>query len=88
MGDIERVCHAQANLDLGIIIHLYRLSKPGAKISNRDWSSKSPRILTKEEVSSLLIREPVDVYYGLHDSTGKHEAGAWLISEAGITKLE
>jgi hypothetical protein len=39
--DIERLSHPGANVDQGFIIHLYRLSQPGAKLSDRDWSSAS-----------------------------------------------
>ena len=87
VDDIERICHVQANLELGIIIHIYRLSAPGAKISNRDWSPNSPRILPKEQVSKLITGKPVEVYYGLHDSTGLHETGAWLLSGCEIIPL-
>lgn len=88
MDDIERICHAQANLELGILIHLYRLSKPGARISNRDWSSKSPRIMSKEDILNLTSGKPILIYYGLHDSTERYETGAWLIRNAGFTRLD
>jgi len=87
IDDIERLCHEEANLDIGIIIYLYRLSAPGAKISNRDWSSNSPRILSKENILKIAGGKPVDIYYGLYDSTGKYESGAWLIQKQTITPL-
>lgn len=52
IDDIERICHEQANLNLGLIIHLYRLSKPGAKMSNRDWSSNSQPMI---DICTLTI---------------------------------
>jgi hypothetical protein len=88
VDDIRRICHAQANLELGIIVHLYRLSTPGARISNRDWSPNSPRILSKEEVLKLIVGKQVDIYYGMADSTGNHPSGAWSINQGSLTRLD
>ena len=79
IDDIERVCHSQANIERGLIVHLYRLSTAGAQLSNRDWSSNSKRILSQGEVAKLTLGKPVDVFYAMYDSTGKYSCGAWAI---------
>ena len=85
--DIERLCHRDANLEHRFAVHLYRLSEPGAKFSGRDWSSNSPRILSKEHVAKLTAKRPIEVYYGIHDSTGKYASGVWLIRRGTISPL-
>jgi hypothetical protein len=84
MDDIERLSHASANVDQGLVIHLHRLSKPGAKISGRDWSAASKRIVSKESVVQIALGKPLEIYYGMFDSTGKYASGVWLIREGAI----
>ena len=79
IDDIERVCHQEANLEHGFIVHLYRLSESGKLFSHRDWSSKSPRIMTIEDVRQLSVGKPVEIYLGLSDSTGIYTSGVWRI---------
>ena len=86
--DIERLCHQEANLIQGFIVHLYRLSKPGALFLNRDWSSNSARILTPEDAVELSTGKPVEIYYGMADSTGKHKLGAWCIQQGRMSLLK
>jgi len=86
-GDIKRLTHEDANVENAIIIHLYRLSKSGAKFSSRDWPAKSKRILSKDEVAKIGMEKPVEIYYGLSDNTGKHDSGAWLIYNGSIEEL-
>ncbi len=87
IGDIERLCHTDANLAQGFIVHLYRLSKSDALFSGRDKSSNSA-LLTKEDASELSANKAVEIYYGIHDSTGKHESGLWLIKQGTISSLK
>jgi hypothetical protein len=77
--DIERLSRPEANVDQRFIVHLYRLSEPGAKLSGRDWSANSRRIVSEERAAEIAAGKPVEVYYGLYDSTGKHKSGVWLI---------
>jgi hypothetical protein len=88
LDDIERLCHQDANLDQGFVVHLYRLSEPDAKFSNRDWSPKSPRILSGERIAEIVGGRPVDIYYGVHDSTDQHTSGVWLIRQGAISSLK
>lgn len=83
--DIERLCHPEANLIQGFIVHLYRLSKPGALFSNRDWSSNSTRILTLEDLAELSTGKTVEIYYGMAGSTGEHKLGVWRIQRGKIS---
>jgi hypothetical protein len=85
--DIERLCHPEANLEYGFVVHLYRLSKSGNPFSSRDWSPKSPRILSVDEVGELSVGKSVEVFYGLADSTGDHEAGVWDIRDGKVSSL-
>jgi hypothetical protein len=75
IDDIERLCHQEANLEHSFIVHLYRLSESGNLTSGRDWSSKSPQIMTAEDIRQLSVGKPVEIYLGLFDSTGMHSNG-------------
>ena len=85
--DIERLSHADANVDQGLVIHLHRLSNPGARVSGRDWSPSSKKIVTKESVAQIAAGKPVEVYYGTYDSTGKYPSGVWLIRDGAIERV-
>ena len=86
--DIDRLSHPDAAIDLGIVVHLYRLSESGKLFSGRDWSARSGRILSVEDVADLVRTKPVEVYYGLHDRTGRHENCVWLIDANGMERLD
>jgi len=86
--DLSRLCHRNANLENGFIIHLYRISGPeGQRISGRDWSPNSMRILTCEEVAELVEGKTLEVFYSLADNTGRHLCGAWSITDGNIQKI-
>jgi len=85
--DLSRLCHADANIENGFIIHLYRISGPEVQVSGRDWAPNSKRILTCEEVAELVGDEAVEVFYGLADSTGTHASGAWSIIDGNIQRI-
>jgi len=85
MEDIRRLSHPEAHVGQGFVMHLYRLSQPGALFSNRDWSPNSKRILTPHRVSQLARDTQVEIYYGMHDSTRKHESGVWSTGQ-GVAK--
>lgn len=87
IDDIERLCHKDANIENGFIVHLYRLSESGALFSGRDWSSKSPRILDLEHIRRLSTGKTVEIFYGLTDSTGINRSGLWNIKDGNITVL-
>ena len=87
IDDIERLCHIDSNVEQGILIHLYRLSKPGAHFSGRDWSSNYRQIISKERVAEISLNKPVDIYYGMHDITNKYESGAWMIRKGKVHPL-
>lgn len=84
-NDIERVSHPNSNAAFGFIIHLYRLSTPGAQFSSRDWSPNSTRIVSMNTIPRLVDGKCVDVYYGMADLTGKFERGLWRIDGSGET---
>ncbi|OGN94758.1 MAG: hypothetical protein A2Z71_05930 [Chloroflexi bacterium RBG_13_50_21] len=86
--DIERLCHVEANIEHGFIVHLYRLSESGKRFSNRDWSSKSPRIMTIENVRELSIGKSVEIFLGLADITGIHASGVWNIKDGQVLSLK
>ena len=87
IDDINRLCHEDAHVDHGFIVHLYRLSKPGNRFSNRDWSPKSPRILSMEAVKQLSVDYPIEIYYALVDDTQSHQSGVWLINQGEMNSL-
>lgn len=77
--DIDRLCDEGSNIEHRFIVHLYRLSESGAKFSGRDWSSKSPRILSIESVRKIAKGFPIEIYYGISDSSQKYKSGFWKI---------
>jgi len=85
--DIDRLCHDEANLDTGFIVHLYRLSGPRPLFSKRDWSPKSKRILKLQTVAELSNEQDVEIYYGMADTTGTYESGLWRIQQGEVVPL-
>ena len=93
--DIRRLSHDRANLERGFVVHLSRLSEPGAPVSGRDWSHHSPRIVTAEQAGEILKEEAlkaagdreVEVLLAVTGKTGEHEAGVWHIRREGTTRL-
>ena len=86
VGDIERLSHPEANVGQGFVVHLYRLSEPGALLSQRDWSPNSARILTPDEAGELSRGTQVEILYGMYDGTRRHRQGVWLVKQ-GETSL-
>lgn len=87
VDDMERLCHVDANVDQGVLIHLYRISQPGHKFSNRDWSSNSARVTSIEQIARLTIGKPVEIYYGIVDSTKKYRPGVVRIAEGSVQNI-
>jgi hypothetical protein len=85
--DIRRLIHDEANVKHRFIVHLYRLSKSGKLFSTRDWSSKSPRIMTIEDIQQLSAGMPIEIFLGLADSTGLHTTGVWSIKNRVVIHL-
>jgi hypothetical protein len=77
--DIRRLCHPDAHVGHGFVVHLYRLSPPGEPFSRRDRSASSPRILEVDDVAALPRDPRLEIYYGMVDATGRHEQGLWCI---------
>lgn len=86
-GDIERLCHPEANVERRFVIHLYRLSTPGAKFSNRDSSPDERGILSAERVAEIASNKPLEIYYGMCDSTSRYPSGVWRIDRRGTELL-
>ena len=87
VDDIERLCHADANNEHGILVHLYRLSKAGQKFSNRDWSPNSPRIISLDRAKALVADKPLELYYAIYDSTHHYDNSAFHIKNGTINQL-
>ena len=87
IDDIERVCHPDANAEERFVIHYYRLSQPGQKFSNRDWSPNSRQLLSKEKIAEIVSDKAVEVYLGVYDSTEKHPSGVWMIKQGRILQM-
>ena len=88
MNDVERICHADANVDQGFIIHLYRISEPGAQASARDWSSNSTRILSEDNVAKITAEKSVEILCGMYDVTGTYTSGLWFIRQGEISQIK
>jgi hypothetical protein len=81
--DIERISHPRSNVEFGFLVHLYRLSVPGAPVSGRDWSPKSKKIVSRHEIAEIIGSTELQVYYGVADLTDTHQSGLWLIKSNG-----
>lgn len=79
--DISRLSHPEANVDRGFVIHLDRLSAPGTLFSGRDWSARSGRVLSKEEVAAMSSDASLEILYGMYDATEQRACGVWVVSE-------
>jgi hypothetical protein len=87
VDDIERLCHAEANLTQGFAVHLYRLSQSGFPLSGRDWSSKSKQIMTAEDIRCLSSGKPVEIYLAIYDSTHTYSTGIWKIVDGQVDRV-
>jgi len=85
--DIARLCHPEANLEHGFIVHLYRLSESGNLFSGRDWSFRSPRIVTLEKVRELSAGKSIEIFYALTDNTAPGKLGVWHIEGGVLNKI-
>ncbi len=82
--DIRRLNHEKSNEEKKYVVHIYRLSK---RFSSRDWSSKSKRILTLEEIEDCQDGD-VEIHFVQFDSTGTHENGYWHITKHNTTRVK
>ncbi len=87
IDDVARLSHPGANVDRAFTVHLYRLSRPGAPFSGRDWSTRSARIITPERIAKLTQDKPITAYYALHDDTGKYPTAAYRIQNGVAAPL-
>lgn len=85
--DIERLGHGDSNVEHGFIVHLYRLSQSGTLFSGRDWSSKSPRILSLDVIRGLTGGNSLEIFYAMAGETGKYIPGVWSIKGDNINKV-
>lgn len=88
IDDIDRLCHPKANVDNGFLVHLYRLSRPGAQFSGRDWSANARQIITHDRIAELTEDKAVTVYFAVHDETGRYNNAAYLIKNGLASKIE
>ncbi len=85
--DVESMSHQDANVKQGFAVNLYRLSKASSRLSHHDWSPKSSRIICKQKVAEEFRKKPVEIFYGMYDSSCQHENGLWLIGNGEITSV-
>jgi hypothetical protein len=85
--DITRLCHPEANVERRFVVHLYRLSGVVNKVSGRDWAPESNILCSEESVQVVLRNRPVEVFYGVVDTTGANSSGLWLITGHGIEQV-
>jgi hypothetical protein len=82
--DLDRLRHVEANAANKFVVHLYRLSASGHRISGRDISPDSTAILPIEFVMRMLEQRKgsgIIVYYALWDKTKTFETQAWRLEE-------
>lgn len=86
--DIRRVSHTKANVIKKFIVHLYRISRAGGKISRRDLSDNSKLFLKKDVIKDIVddaVKEnkssDVEVFYAVYHNTESGETCAWDLTE-------
>ena len=86
--DIRRLSHQNSYVEYKYIVHLYRISGPKPKVSNRNWSPRSKQILTPDDIFNLVKETDINIYFGVADITSNHESELRLINKNGITKIK
>lgn len=86
--DANRIYHPNSNVNNKFIVHLFRISDRGSKItSRRDISPKYELIISPDQIAELTKNMDVEVYFGQVDSTNNLESGVWRIVENRISLL-
>ena len=85
IDDLERMSHPGSAIDSEgcFAVHLLRLSD--APYSERDWSSRSARIVTPEQIQREVAQRGGAVFLASWRDTGSREA--WLVSRDGCRGL-
>ncbi|MGG1400167.1 hypothetical protein ABE288_20445 [Bacillus salipaludis] len=87
--DLNRILHSKANVTNKFLVHLHRLSGFGNdRISRRDWSQKSKRIVMLEEIINICKDTDSVIYYAMFDSSELFQNGVWKIAENRVEKLK
>ncbi len=87
--DVARLSSPDSHVEHKFIVHLYRLSKEtgGRKISGRDWSPSSARILEPEDVARVIRDRDIEAYYAMWDNSETWDTGAWQITGQTVKRL-
>lgn len=84
---IARLSHPSVQGQAKYIVHLYRLSSPGRRVSARDLTPKSAQVAKVQEAQSLLDaarRDPgITLFYGMSDLTRTYGSQLWRL-ERGL----
>ena len=64
------------------------MSEPGVRVSSRERSTNSTRILTGERVPRPFVERSGVIYYGRYDSSVTSECGARVMEQGGISSLD
>lgn len=85
--DIARLSHPKANLKLGFIVHLYRVSE---EISGHDWTSRQKRFTDEKEIADLLKgKKGLTAYFALVDAENHIRNGPWKIgADSGFEPMK
>lgn len=83
VDDIDRLAHGSVSADRKFIIHLYRLSAPGKRFSERDLTPKSSQIVKVKQAQECLDarrKDPgITIFYGMSDLTGVFGSQLWRL---------
>lgn len=83
--DIRRLCHSESNVINKFIVYLYRIFQP--RVSGRDLSPGSSRLIKPESIHKLVGGRAVDAYLVTADTGRPPLSGAWRIADNTVTKL-
>ena len=87
VDDIDRLSHAEANIEDTFAVHLYRFSDGADPISRRDQSPQSLHIASQEMIANTVAGKKVTVFFAVADRTRSHENGAWIFRDGNVEQI-
>lgn len=87
IDDIERLTHADSNVENRFIVNLYRLSRSGHLFSGRDLSSVSAQVMSMQRVAQLINGKEIEIVQGIYDSSGRYPCSLYHFRDTVVTSL-
>ena len=86
-NDIDRLCDVDSNVQGKFLFHFLRLSDARSRVSRRDISPASRKLMPIERLAELVANTTACLFVAVADQTANHENGAWFIKNGKIAQL-